>query len=327
MLKIAVSESFGERAKVCDYEINESGYSYTAKTLSHLKAVYGRDSELYFVIGADNIPEVAGWYRPDIITALSTIAVVARPGFDKKSAEDILPSCVVCEGESVDISSSMIRDLAAKGEDFSHLVPHGVWNYIKKHDLYPKTVDDLKQIEEFVSGFLDDARMQHTLSVQKTAAELAEKFGCDKKSAEVAALIHDVAKNLSLQEMLNYCEKYDIIIDDMQKRQKSLLHGIVAEGIAFFELGIRDSEILNAVRYHTTGCRDMETLTKIVYLADAIEPLRDYDGVDKIREAVDNLDRACRVSLDITIKHLIDKGSEIHNDTMNARNQLLEENV
>ncbi len=324
MLTLAVSEKFGSRGTVCDYEINNEGYSYTAETLAHLKAVYGKDSELFFVIGADNITQIKNWYRPDIITNLSTIAVVARPGFSGETADKEFRDCVICRGDSIDISSTEVRELASRGEDFSQLVQKCVYDYIKENNLYPEKVTGIDKIREFVSGFLKPSRMEHTLGVEKTAVYLAKKHGCDKTRAQIAALIHDVAKNLSLQEMLNYCEKYDIIVDDMQKEQKSLLHALVSEGIAFFELGISEPEILNAVRYHTTGCGDMDSLAKIIYLADAIEPNRDYEGVEEIRAAADeDLDRACLMSLDNTVRLLLSRGMKVHPDTIEARNQLI----
>ena len=324
MLKIAAYEKFGKKAEVCDYEIKESGLSYTAKTLSHLKGVYGRDAELYFVIGADNAEYISRWYRPDIIRSLATITAVARPGFDKTAVKKAFPESIVCEGESIDVSSSLIRDIASRGEDFSHLIPGCVSEYIKEHKLYPKEMTEICEIREFVSGFLKDSRMEHTIGVAKTAVGLAEKYGYDIIKAEKAALIHDVAKNLSLQEMLKYCEKYDIITDNAQKNRKALLHAVVSEAIAFFEMGIRDAEILNAVRYHTTGCKDMDTLTKIIYLADAIEPGRCYDGVEKIREAGEHdLNRACIASFDNTIKFLLSENAEIYPETIEARNSLI----
>lgn len=324
MLNRAVSAAFGDCAKVSDYEINETGFSYTAKTLSHLKGVYGRDCELYFVIGADNISEIKSWYRPDIITSLATIAVVARPGFDEASAKEVFEKCVVCHGESLDISSSMVRAKAFAGEDFSKLVPDAVYEYIKNNKLYPESVTETENIRQIVSGFLKPSRMEHTENVATVAKNLAEKYGCDPEKAEKAALLHDIAKNLSLQEMLKYCEKYDIITDNMQKEQKSLLHAIVAEAIAFYELGINDPSILDAVRFHTTGCDGMELLTKIVFLADAIEPLRDYKGVDAIRKASDtDIDKACIKALDNTIGFLIARGDKIHPDTISARNYLI----
>ena len=324
MLKKTVSEKFGDNAKVCDYEINEPDFSYTAKTLAHLKGVYGKECQLYFVIGADNITEIKGWYRPDIITSLATLTVVARPGFDEKIATDIFPECVVCKGESIDISSTMIRNLSSDGKDFSHLVPASVYSYIKENSLYPKTKTDIEEIKNIVSSFLKPSRMEHTLNVASISVKLAKIYEADIKKAETAALLHDIAKNLSLQEMLKYCEKYDIIIDSMQKEQKSLLHSIVAEAIAFYELGINDNLILNAIRFHTTGCTGMEVLTKIVFLADAIEPLRSYNGVDELRILAEtDLDSACIKSLDNTISYLISQNEKIHSDTIDTRNFLI----
>lgn len=323
MLQIAVSERFGGRAKVCGFEAESGEISYTSETLAYLRSIYGMDADIFFVIGSDNIQNIKSWHKPEIIRTLATLAVVKRPGYDEAEAKAVLPECVILGGESIEDSSTEIRRRAALGEDFSELVPCGVYEYIKKNNLYPKAADE-SEIEEFVKKKLRPKRFEHTLGVRDTAVRLAEKHGADTGKVKIAALVHDSAKNLSLPEMLKLCEKYDIITDELQKRQETLLHGIAAEGIAFFELGITDGDILDAVRYHTTGRKDMPLLTKIIYLADCIEPSRDYGGVEELRRlSLENLDGACRASLDSTISFLISKGAEIHTDTLEARNSLI----
>ena len=323
MLEIAVSERFGNRAKVNAFEAKSNKLSYTSDTLAYLRSIYGMDAEIYFVIGSDNVSNIKSWHRPEVIRTLATLAVVKRPGYDEAEAKSLLPECIILGGESIEDSSTEIRRRASLGEDFSELVPCGVYEYIKKNCLYPKATDE-SEIEKFVKEKLKPERFEHTLGVRDTAVRLAEKYGADTGKARIAALVHDSAKNLSLSEMLKLCKKYDIITDELQKRQKALLHGIVAEGIAFFELGITDSDILDAVRYHTTGRKNMPLLTKIIYLADCIEPSRNYSGVETLRKlSLENLDHACRMSLDSTISFLISKGAEIHTDTLEARNSLI----
>ncbi len=325
MLKLAVSQKFGERAVVSDFEIKKPQYCYTAETLAHLKGVYGSDSELYFVMGADNVSQFEGWYRPDIISSLSKVTVVSRPSFEADIADVKIPNCVICKGGSIEDSSTKIRELSSRGEDFESLVPSCVYDYIKENGLYKRKISDLGEIERIV-GEMNLKRMPHILGVRDEAEKLAKIYGADVYKAKMAALLHDATKNLSLDEMLNLCEKYDIMIDDVQRKQRSLLHGITAEAVARFELGIDDREILNAVRYHTTGCPRMELLTKIIYLADSTEVNRDFNGVEELRElSYKDIDRACLMSLDKTIVKLIGEGAPVHTDTMNARNMLLEE--
>lgn len=323
MLKIAVSENFGERAEICNFETDSDGFSYTSDTLAHLRCVYGMEAEIYFVVGSDNIGNIEGWHKPEVIRTLATIAVVKRPGYDSAAAKKLLPECIVLEGESVEDASSDIRNAAARGEDFSSLVPRGVYDYIKKHGLYPKTMGE-DEILNFVKERLTPSRFSHTVGVRDAAEVLAARFNADCRSARIAAFLHDCTKNLSLNEMLKLCEKYDIITDELQRRQEALLHGITAEAVAFFEVGICDGDILEAIRYHTTGRRGMPNLMKIIYLADCIEPSRNYPGVDELRElSLVNLDKACLASIDKTIKFLISKRAEVHADTLAARNSLI----
>lgn len=323
MLRIAVSENFGDRAEICGFEAEGKGYSYTSDTLAYLRCVYGMEAEIFFVIGSDNIENIARWHKPEVIRTLATIAVVKRPGYDSAEAKKHLPECVVLEGDSVEDASSDIRRMAACGDNFSELVPKGVYAYIKKHGLYPKTMDE-DEILSFVKERLLPSRLSHTLGVRDTAEVLAKRFNADSGSARIAALLHDCTKNLSLNEMLKLCEKYDIITDELQRRQETLLHGITAEAVAFFEVGICDENILEAIRFHTTGRHGMSRLLKIIYLADCIEPSRNYPGVDELREiSRTSLDAACLASIDKTIKFLISKRAEVHTDTLEARNSLI----
>ena len=152
------------------------------------------------------------------------------------------------------------------------------------------------------------------------AVKLAERFGQDQNKAALAALLHDITKQVALQEQLEICKKYDVALDEMQRESVALLHGITAEAIAFYELGIDDNEILAAIRYHTTGCADMSTFMKLIYLADCIEPEReDYPGLAEIRRLAErDLDQAVLMAMECGLAHLRKTGKTIHPDTLSA---------
>ena len=178
--------------------------------------------------------------------------------------------------------------------------------------------------EELVKEKISEKRFEHTKRVLITALELAEKHNVSKEKVQIAALLHDYAKNLSSKELVDIIEKYGGIVTSLEKMEPEILHGPAAAIIAEKELGIKDSEILESIKYHTTGNENLSELAKIVFIADAIEPLRDYPGVQEIREAaMIDLDKACLLSLNSTLDFLLRKERLIHPLSIKARNYLI----
>ena len=179
--------------------------------------------------------------------------------------------------------------------------------------------DFKKKIEECFSG-MSEKRRTHTEGVIAEAKRLAAIYGADVEKAEIAARCHDFFRGREISELNALIEEYGL--PDRYLGNANLAHGKLAAEFLRKELGVDDREIIEAVSYHTTGRRDMSLLEKIVFIADAIEPGRDYPGVDEIRNTVDkDIDKACLISLEGTIKHLRDAGvpeEEIDRDTINA---------
>ena len=181
-----------------------------------------------------------------------------------------------------------------------------------------------KEILDYLYANLKESRFQHSLSVSETAVKLAIKYGEDVKKAEIAGLVHDCVKNMSDSELINVARSHDAQLDEIYLYNPSILHGLVGSIIAKEVMGIEDEDILNAIRYHTTGRRNMSTLEKIIYIADYIEPLRKFTGVEELRRLSElNLDAAVIQSLEDTIKYVIDQKGLLHTDTVDARNYLL----
>lgn len=170
---------------------------------------------------------------------------------------------------------------------------------------------------------LTDKRYEHTVGVMETAVQLAEKYGVDSRKAELAAIFHDYAKFRSKEEMRK------IIIDENMPKQlleyhSELWHAPVGAYLVRTEAGILDEDILQAIRFHTTGNKDMNMLDKIVFLADYIEPGRKFPGVDDVRKvAFENLNEAVVMALRNTIKFLLDKKQPIYPDTLETYNTLI----
>ncbi|NRY61467.1 bis(5'-nucleosyl)-tetraphosphatase (symmetrical) YqeK [Clostridium beijerinckii] len=182
----------------------------------------------------------------------------------------------------------------------------------------------IEEMNLYLKSNLLEKRYMHTLGVADTAKRLAKLNGVSEKKAEIAGLAHDVAKNLSIDKMREMIKENNVIISEIEEKNMNLWHSIVAPIEAKDKLGIDDDEILDAIRWHTTGKEDMSTLTKIIYIADMIEPGRNFEGVDEIRRATfDNLDKGVYFGLTSSIKVLLARNLLIDENTIKARNYFL----
>lgn len=175
---------------------------------------------------------------------------------------------------------------------------------------------------ELVRKELPEKRYKHTLGVVDTAVMLANKYGAHVESAEMAAILHDVAKYWSEETMTQLILEGDIP-DDLLNYHQSLWHAHVG---AYYlkKNGFVNQDIIKAIKYHTTGRAHMSLLEKIVFLADYIEPGRRFPGVDEVRLLAENdLDQAVMQSLINTMNLLLERGKQIHPDTVNAYNHLV----
>ena len=180
-----------------------------------------------------------------------------------------------------------------------------------------------EKILEYIRMNLKESRLQHTYRVAETAVAMARREGADVRKAEIAALLHYCARNLSPEKLNSLVE--ELGLPDRYRDNVNLSHSKVGAAFAGRLFNIDDREILDAISYHTTGRCRMTTLEKIVFLADAIEPGRDYPGVEAIRDAAEeSLDRGCLKSLEGTIEFLKAADKFIDNDTIEAFNDIKE---
>lgn len=178
-------------------------------------------------------------------------------------------------------------------------------------------------VHERLKEDIGTERYNHTLRVVEISKRLARKYGVDEEKASIAALLHDCGKFRDRKKILKVTNDFDIILDNVMKFNKHLIHGPLGAEIAKRIYNIHDEEILNAIYYHTTGREKMSLIEKIIYIGDYIEPGRDFEGVEKVRELVDvDLNNALLLAMDNTIKYVIEKGYLIHLDTVKARNSI-----
>ncbi len=171
---------------------------------------------------------------------------------------------------------------------------------------------------------LTEYRFKHSLNVAESAKELAELYGEDPEKAYTVGLVHDVCKDTPAGLQLSYILENKVPVTEMEMDNPKLYHSITGAAFCKKEFGISDINVLNAVRYHTTGREGMSLLEKIVFIADFISDERDYDGVEIMREkAKRSLDEAIVEGLSFTIKDLIDRQLIVHPDTLGAYNDSL----
>ena len=325
----------GDRVRTLDIELERGGRSFTSDTLAQLKAQYP-DSELWLLMGTDMFLTLQAWHEPEKILSLAGIAAFGRTEEDTeelfsaqreylyKTYPQARIFTLTIPGV-IDVSSTELREKLAKGEGGNLLAP-AVYGYILREGLY-NTGADLKRLpisrlRPVALSYLKHKRIPHVLGTEQEAIRLAERYGADVEKARVAALLHDCTKKLDMPAQLALCGQYGIALDELEQRALKLLHSKTGAAIARDVFGV-DDEIYSAIWYHTTGHADMTKLEKIIYLADYIEPSRDFPGVDTLRKVCyEDLDKGLLLGLEMTIEEMTAMGNPVHRATVEARDWL-----
>lgn len=177
--------------------------------------------------------------------------------------------------------------------------------------------------EDVIKPFLSEKRFKHCLNVAKAAEKLAVQYGADPEKAKVAGVLHDITKEWTLEHHLSFVKEFGLEITEFEFSSEKLFHAITGSAYARNILKIIDEDILNAIRYHTTGRVGMSLLEKVVFIADFISDDRDYKGVDEIRKlAYKGLDKVMMEGLAYTVKDLSKSNKPIHPNTFGAYNEI-----
>lgn len=319
------SLAFGNMPKVevSDIEINRGGKSFTVDTLEEIKRTNPND-ELMLLMGADMILSFEKWRDFNRILELSTLVVFPRKGGEEAQISD---KCKYFEMEfgakiktidyqPIEISSTELRTELQKRSGVDKL-NDSVYAYIIKNRYY-KAKPNLEWLRKKSCEYLKPTRIPHVIGCAQEAIALAKRWGEDPDLAEEAGLLHDITKKLTTEEQLKLCDKYGIILDTNEKNNYKLFHAKTGAAFAQDVFGISD-EVYSSIWWHTTGRENMTLLDKIIYLADYIEPNRDFEGVDKIRKlAYENLDDALILGLRMSINNLKERGINPHKNTQKA---------
>lgn len=195
----------------------------------------------------------------------------------------------------------------------------------------------VKEIKDYLKKNLDKDRYRHTMAVRRTALKLTEehlKFTSEqakrqfRRKVTLAALLHDVDKAKDPDELWLRLKGDPNVRHKAIKASREIWHAFSAALTAQAEFGVEDPEILDALRFHTTGRAGMTILDKIIYLADYIEPGRNFPGVETVRKATaKGIDQGCLLAFDQSMAHLRHKGVKISPYTSEARKDLLKHGV
>ena len=324
MLQLAIQNT--PKLELCDLEIARGGVSYTCDTVEQLRRDYP-DAELILCMGSDAFAHFETWKDPQRIIANASLAVSCRGkrSDDTQAAQQRLEAMgariYVLENPVTQISSTQLRRLLEFRCAGDFLEPK-VAEYIQMRGLYGTNVDHrqlpMERLEKVVISLLKPSRVNHVLGCRDTAVELAKRWGADETDAARAGILHDITKALDGPLQLTLCREYGIILDEFSENNPKTLHALTGSLVAQRIFG-ENPQVVDAIRWHTTGKADMTLLQKIIYVADYMEPNRDFEGVEQLRHlAFTDLDGALKLGLEMTLSMLKDQGRQISPESQQA---------
>ncbi|MBQ8797468.1 MAG: nicotinate (nicotinamide) nucleotide adenylyltransferase [Oscillospiraceae bacterium] len=326
MLQLAVPDD--PKIEVSDLELRRGGFSYTHETLLQVRQMYP-EGELILILGTDMFLSLLDWQYAEETCALASIAVLYRGHKGEKQAIEQQKTVMEERGNKVylidnpliQISSTDLRRMLTFDCADSFLAP-AVVDYIRKNGLYGTNTNKRnlaeKELEKQVTFLLKENRVAHVLGCRDTAVELAKKWGADVTDAARAALLHDITKALDGPLQLTLCNAYGMILDKFSTQNPKTLHALTGSLVADRIFG-ENPAVVAAIRSHTTGKADMNMLEKIIYVADYMEPNRDFPGVEELRRlAYTDINKALKLGLEMTLAMLREQGKEVSTESQQA---------
>ena len=306
---------------VSDLEIRREGPSYTYLTIRQLRKEHP-DAQLYFLMGTDMFLSFLNWKEPESIWKDAILGVFCRGEAGEKEKiqeqrarlEAMGARVELVENPVIPISSTQIRRMLVM-RCADPFLPDGVGQYIREHGLYgtAECYCDLPmdRLEQVVISLLKPSRVTHVLGCRDTAVELARRWGADETDAARAGILHDITKALDGPLQLTLCGEYGMMLNDFSVHNPKTLHALTGSLVAERVFG-ENPAVVQAIRNHTTGAPGMSLLDKIIYVADYMEPNRDFPGVEELRRlAFTDIDAALKLGLEMTIRMLVEQGREV----------------
>lgn len=311
----------GERMEACDIELTRGGTSYTYETVETLSKQYP-EQELVLLMGTDMFLSFLTWKEPQRILNKVSLGVMYRGDQDELSQIAAQKHLLEAQGAKIylienpvtAISSTQLRRMLVFRCSGTFL-PEGVEQYIRDRNLYGAESDyrnlSMEELEQVVVSLLKPNRVAHVLGCRDTAMDLAKRWGADVTDAGRAGLLHDITKALDGPLQLTLCNEYGIVLGDFFKKYPKTLHALTGSLVAERVFG-ENKAVVDAICSHTTGKAHMTTLEKILYVADYMEPNRDFPGVENLRHlAYTDLDKALKTGLLMTLEMLKENKQEI----------------
>ena len=323
MLRLATQDA--PELEVSDLELRREGVSYTFETVLALSEQYP-EAQLFLLMGTDMFVSFDTWKNTDIILSHAALGVLCRGDKGEQEAIAEKAAQLSAGGARVElvnnpvlaISSTQLRRLIAFdcAEPF---LPKPVAEYIRQHGLYDSGANwkslPMEQLEPIVVRLLNPNRVRHVLGCRDTAVELARRWGADENDAARAGMLHDITKALDGPLQLTVCQEYGKILDAFSRKYPKTLHALTGSLVAERIFG-ENPQVVEAIRNHTTGRAEMGLLETIIYVADYMEPNRDFPGVEELRElAFTDIYAALKLGLRMTLDHLARQGSEVSPET------------
>jgi len=308
---------------VSDMEMLREGKSFTSDTVKAVKELYPKEKDILLVMGTDMFLTLDTWHEAEYILR-SVHVIVVRRDEDKlvlrkkalEYADKYRTRTTIVALPPVPASSSDVRALLPE-RGGREALPERVYEYIISRRLYGAK-PNWEWLRQKAYDMLKPRRIPHVKGCEEEAVRLAKRWGANTEEAAEAAILHDITKKLSLREQLILCEKYGIIPDTLEANSEKLLHAKTGAAIAGERFG-SDAEVVEAIKWHTTGKADMTLLEKIIYMADYIEPTRDFEGLNILRElAYSDLDKAMVLGFEMSLEDLARYGVPPHPNTTDA---------
>ena len=317
--------SFGDfpDVEVSDVELRREGKSYTADTLRELLELYP-GARFYLLVGTDMLCTFEQWRDFEWILQRVVLAAVAR---DEGENEKINAAArtlskkygarvEVIDSPAVPAASTDLRSALREGRGRELMHP-AAYAYVIQHRLYGAR-PQREWLREQAYAMLKPQRIPHVRGVEAEAESLARRWGTDTEKAAAAGILHDITKKLDLNQQLILCEKYGIITDKLERTNEKLLHAKTGAAVARGRFGVCD-EVYEAIKWHTTGKPDMSMQEKVLYMADYIEPTRDFDGVERLRTlAYEDIDAAMETGLRMSLEDVAGRGQQPHENSVAA---------
>ena len=323
-----------ELTLVWEEELRRPGKSYTADTLRQA-AERWPGAQLWLLMGTDMFLTLQDWHEPETVLSLAGVCAFGRTHEDiqrqfaaqrEALRRDFGANIVTISIPNlVEVSSTQLRTLLGQGGGREYL-PEAVYGYILREKLYGThadlsrlTIEDLRCVS---NSMVKAKRLAHIKGPEEEAVRLALRWGADPEELRRAAILHDCTKYLTRQEHLDICDRYGIVLDDMERGAEKLLHAKSGAALARYVFG-QSETVFRAILYHTTGRGNMTLPEKLLYLADYMEPTRDFPEVGQLRRlAYEDLDRAVLMGAELSIREMMERNRVVHPNTVEAEQTL-----